>query len=66
MCPLSSTCSPDGSFKGCPNLAGTHFDSTISIEERLNYIFAQNLTLDELISQMTDNTTEIPRLGIPS
>jgi beta-glucosidase-like glycosyl hydrolase len=65
-CPLSSSCSPDGGFKPCPGLAGTHFDSSLTVEQRLDYIFAQQLTLPEMLAQMTDNATSIPRLDIPS
>jgi beta-glucosidase len=66
VCPLSTSCSADGSFASCPGLKGTHFDQSLTVEERLDYIFAQNLTVAELIQQMTDNTTAIPRLSIPS
>ena len=66
-CPLSKSCfaSPT-SFGSCPNLKGTHYDSTLSVEARLDYIFAQQLTVAELVSQMTDNATQIPRLAIPA
>ena len=67
-CPMSTACfGPDpGAFSTCPGLAGTHFDATLPIEARLDYIFAQNLTLAEMISQLTDNATQIPRLAIVS
>jgi hypothetical protein len=67
-CPMSTACfgpNPDA-FSTCPGLAGTHFDSTLSIEARLDYIFNQSLTLAEMISQLTDNATQIPRLAIVS
>jgi beta-glucosidase len=51
---------------GCAGSAGTHYDASLSIEARLDYIFAQKLTLAELITQMTDNATQIPRLAIPA
>ena len=66
-CPLSKSCfATPGAFGTCPGLAGTHFDSTLTIEQRLDYIFAQKLTQAELLTQMTDNATQIPRLAIPA
>ena len=65
-CPMSAACVASAdAFTSCPGLKGTHFDATLSVEARLDYIFAQKLTVAELITQMTDNATEIPRLGIP-
>ena len=65
-CPLTTACvaTPDD-ITSCPGLAGTHFDTTLSVEARLDYIFNQALTVPELVSQMTENATEIARLGIP-
>lgn len=66
-CPLSTSCfATPSDFSTCPGLTGTHFDSSLTIEQRLDYIFAQNLTVAEMISQLTDNATQIPRLGIPA
>ena len=67
-CPLSQSCasSADGIVSQCPGLAGTHFDMSLPIEKRLDYLFAQSWTLPEYISQLTDNATEIPRLSIPA
>jgi beta-glucosidase-like glycosyl hydrolase len=65
-CPLSNACFTQGNFKSCPGLTGTHFDQTMNVESRLDYLFNQNWSIDELTSQMTDNATEIARLGIPA
>jgi hypothetical protein len=67
VCPLSATCAATpAAVAGCAGSAATHFDPTLTIEARLDYIFAQSLSLAELISQMTDNATQIPRLAIPA
>ena len=66
-CPLSTACvaTPDA-IPTCPGLKGTHFDASLTVEARLDYIFAQALTLPELLSQMIYNATQIPRLAIPA
>ena len=67
-CPMSTSCvaSPD-LIPTCPGLVGTHFDQTLTIEQRLDYLINKgDWTLDEMITQLTDNATEIPRLGIPA
>jgi beta-glucosidase-like glycosyl hydrolase len=66
-CPMSSACVASADLlPTCPGLAGTHFDASLSIEARLDYLMAQSWTVDEMITQLTDNATEIPRLGIPA
>jgi beta-glucosidase len=65
---MSTSCvaSPD-LIPTCPGLAGTHFDQTLTIEQRLDFLIDKgSWTLDEMITQLTDNATEIPRLGIPA
>jgi len=65
-CPLSTSCfSGPTAYSTCPGLAGTHFDTSLTIEQRLDYIFQTPWTLDEYVSQMTENATSIPRLSIP-
>ena len=68
-CPLSTACFVSGvagaGFSSCPNLAGTHYDATISESARLDYIFATPWTAAEYISQMTENATDVTRLSIP-
>jgi len=63
-CPLSTACSPDGAFASCPGLAGTLFDASLPVDARLDWLIPQ-LTLPELLSQMTDNTTGIARFSVP-
>jgi len=67
-CPLSSTCAASAAAvaTSCPGLAGTHFDTSLTVEQRLDYFFTQRLTVDELTSQMTDNASSIPRLSVPA
>ena len=66
VCPLTNTCvASAAALSTCPGLANTHFDTTLSVEARLDYIFAQQLTVDELIGQMTENASSIDRLSIP-
>jgi beta-glucosidase len=68
-CPLSTACFSPGDngagFSTCPGLAGTHFDTALTIAQRLDYIFATPWTAAEFISQMTENATDVPRLSIP-
>ncbi len=65
-CPLSSACFDGQSYASCPGTKGTHFDGSLSIEQRLDYIFSAPWTVAEYIGQMTDNATSIPRLSIPA
>ena len=68
-CPLSTTCINDPSgWAACPGLRGTHYDNTLSVSARLDYLFApaRGWTAADYISQMTDNASSILRLGIPA
>ena len=66
-CPLSAACFDGQDFlKSCPGLTGTHFDTALSIEARLDAVFAQPWSVAEYIGQMTDNATSVPRLSIPA
>lgn len=66
-CPLSSTCVANAdALSTCPGLAGTHFDVSLGVEGRLDYLLAQSWTVDELISQMTENATAVERLSVPA
>ena len=66
-CPLSAACFDGQDFlKSCPGLTGTHFDTALGIEARLDAVFAQAWSTAEYIGQMTDNATSIPRLSIPA
>jgi hypothetical protein len=68
-CPLSAACFAPGvageGFSTCPGLAGTHYDTTLTVAQRLDFIFATPWTAAEYISQMTENATDVPRLSIP-
>jgi beta-glucosidase len=70
VCPLGGAapaCFDGADFlASCPGLKGTHFDNTLSVEARLDAMFAQPWTTDEYTSQMTDNASSIPRLSIPN
>jgi beta-glucosidase len=67
-CPLSTTaCFTDAaSYAACPGLAGTHFDSTLSLDARVDYMFKAPWSVAEFIGQMTDNATSLSRLSIPN
>ena len=68
-CPLSQglSCFDGKDFlASCPNLKGTHFDTSLSIEERLDYIFSGPWSVEEYISQMTENATHLSRFSIPA
>jgi hypothetical protein len=67
VCPLSATCVASAvDVGGCKGSIGTHYDPSLSIEARLDWIFSQKLTIEELTSQMTDNATAVSRLAIPA
>lgn len=69
VCPLSSgaACFDGRDFlASCPGLKGTHFDSSLTEEARLDAMFAQPWSTLEYIGQMTDNATALPRLSIPN
>ena len=68
-CPLSTACFAPGAagsgYATCPGLQGTHCDTALSLEARLDAMVATPWTAAEFISQMTENATDIPRLSIP-
>ena len=66
-CPLSRTCvATPAALSSCPGLAGTHFDTSLPLEARLDALFAKPWSVSEYISQMTENATAIARLSIPA
>ena len=66
-CPLTADCAASAAgVAQCPGLAGTHFDVSLPLEKRLDALMAMSWSLPEMISQLTDNATEIPRLGVPA
>ena len=48
-----------------PTDEGTHFDATLDIEARIDYLLNVT-TLDEQIGQLTNKAPAIDHLGIPS
>jgi hypothetical protein len=69
VCPLGGAapaCFDGRDYASCPGLKGTHFDSTLSIEQRLDFIFATPWGVEDYTGQMTDNATAMPRLSIPA
>ena len=67
-CPLSTTACFDGEnyLISCPGLKGTHFDTSLSLEERLDYMFSTPWSMEEFVGQMTENATFISRLSLPA
>ena len=68
-CPLDSTCLHRVTDYAtiCQGLAGTHLDTTLAEEARLDYLVdavAQNIT--ELTRQLINNAPAIDRLGLPA
>lgn len=65
-CPLSSACVDSADdLTACPGLSGTHFDTSLSVSDRVDFIVNQ-LSLNEMLTQMTENATEIARLCVPA
>lgn len=52
-------------YSTCPGIAGTHFDDSLGIEQRLDYLVAHT-TLDEQIGQLTNKAPKLSALGIPA
>lgn len=50
----------------CPKMAGTHFDTTLSLSQRLDYLVSHT-TLEEQAAQLqADSAPPLARLGIPA
>lgn len=63
LCPDFATCVLGAvGYLECPGLRGTHLDWTLPIEQRLDYL-VYNLTLAEIVSQLTNDAPAITRLG---
>jgi beta-glucosidase len=62
---VSLLTSPLSSLPFCFPIIGTHYDWTLSIEERLDYL-SSKVNLTEKISQLTNDAPQIARLGIPA
>jgi len=64
LCPDMQSCLDDvKDYEKCPNIKGTHFDWTMEIEKRLDYL-VNVTTLDEKYRQLTHDAPGIARLGI--
>ena len=64
LCPDLVSCASDANaFLTCPGLKGTHFDPTLSLDQRIDYLMSQ-MTFDERVGQLTSSVPSIPRLGI--
>ena len=69
VCPLPSrgkhTCVASAdAYITCPGLSGTHLDSTLPAEARLDYLLAHT-TLDEQINQLQNGAPALAHLGVP-
>lgn len=67
LCPSDQTTCVNGpqGYASCPGMAGTHFDMSLPIEKRLDYLVAHTNLTDQ-IAQLTNNAPAIPYMGIPS
>jgi hypothetical protein len=66
LCPSDQTTCVSGpeDYKSCPGLKGTHFDDSLDIEARIDYIL-KHTTTDEKIKQLWNSAPAIDHLGIP-
>lgn len=65
VCPSDQkSCVAPADYSKCPGMKGTHLDSSLDIEKRLDYI-VQHTNLTEQIGQLQNTAPEIYSLGIP-
>ena len=67
LCPSDQrtcVCGADG-YGGCPGMAGTHLDASLSEDARLAYL-SSHTSLEEKASQLTNAAPELRSLGIPA
>ncbi len=65
-CPLSEHCVASAAeLTACPNLRGTHYDWTLSDDERLEYL-ASHTSLEEQAAQLVNKAPPIARMGVPA
>lgn len=65
LCPSDQKTCVDGAeaYVKCPGMKGTHFDWTLSIEQRIDYLIAHtNVTTQ--IKQLTNGAPGIPDMGV--
>eukprot|EP00030_Apusomonadida_sp_AF-17_P007579 a841981_43.p1 GENE.a841981_43~~a841981_43.p1 ORF type:complete len:887 (-),score=386.87 a841981_43:100-2733(-) len=65
VCPDHATCVAASAWSSCPGVAGTHFDTTLSIAERAAYLVA-NTDLATQIAQLWNWAPEIYSLYVPA
>ena len=64
-CPISNHCVALADYAGCPGLKGTHFDATLSTEQRIDWLVnATNLT--EQVMQLQNAAPAVERIGLPA
>jgi hypothetical protein len=64
-CPITNHCVTGAAgLLACPHLAGTHWDHTLSLDARLDYLVS-TVALGEAIGQLTNAAPPVERLGIP-
>lgn len=64
-CPISNYCVSLSDYGNCPGLNGTHFDTTLSVEGRVDkLVSATNVT--EQIMQLQNAAPAIERIGLPA
>ena len=67
LCPLDGKTCVVGfnALLSCPGFKGSHYDSTLSEDERLDYLVSKT-SLDEKIQQLQNTAPAILSLGIPA
>jgi len=73
LCPLYDASSPEcvgsaATISTCRGIGGSHLDASLDVEARLARLLSTdaNLSLEEMVSQLTSQSPAIDRLGIPA
>jgi beta-glucosidase len=66
LCPSDQKTCVNGpeEYSSCPGIKGTHFDSSLDIEARIDYIL-KNMNVTEQIGQLWNSAPAVDHLGIP-
>ena len=66
LCPSDQTTCVNSAadYDTCPAMAGTHFDTSLSVEQRLDYLVAK-VPLADQIAQLRNTAPELAAFGIP-
>ena len=66
LCPSDQrTCvASAAAYSTCPGMEGTHFDTSLSVEQRLDFLVAK-VPLADQIAQLTNAAPELTAFGIP-